>query len=224
MILLIDNYDSFVYNLARYFGELDCDTHVVRNDAVSVADVAALRPDAVVLSPGPCTPYEAGICIELVRKLDAAVPLLGVCLGHQAIAAALGGRVVRSPPVHGRTSRIFHEGVGLFAGMPIPCRGARYHSLIVDECSLPAELRVTARCDEGLVMAIEHVTRPVFGVQFHPEAVLTEQGHRLLANFVRIAGVDCELTTCPEYQEDLPAADFWALDVAPVRFPLPTAL
>lgn len=224
MILLIDNYDSFVYNLARYFGELGCDTHVLRNDAVSVEDVAALAPDAVVLSPGPCTPNEAGICLELVRRLDETIPLLGVCLGHQAIAAALGGRVVRSSPVHGRTSQIVHEGTSLFAGLPCPFRATRYHSLIVEEVSLPAELQVSARCEAGLVMAIEHVARPIFGVQFHPEAVLTEGGHRLLANFARAAALPSSLPSGPEYEPSIPDADFWALEVSPVRPPLPTEL
>jgi len=222
MILLIDNYDSFVYNLARYFGELGCETHVVRNDAFSVEDVAGLRPDAVVLSPGPCTPHEAGICIELVRRLDETMPLLGVCLGHQAIAAAFGGRVVRSSPVHGRTSRIFHDGEPLFAELPSPFRGTRYHSLIVEESTLPADLNVIARCESGRVMAIQHARRPMYGVQFHPEAVLTEGGHQLLANFARMAGLPCALPATSEYEPGVPDADFWALDVVPVPPPLPT--
>jgi len=190
MILLIDNYDSFVFNLARYLVELGFETQVVRNDAISVEEVRQLSPRAVILSPGPCTPNEAGVCVELVRKLSDDVPMLGVCLGHQAIAAAFGGNVVRAPePVHGRTSLISHDGSPLFAGVPNPCRVTRYHSLVADESSLPENLRVTARTNDGLIMAFEHDRLPVFGVQFHPEAVLTQGGHQLLANFLTAAGL-----------------------------------
>lgn len=189
-ILLIDNYDSFVYNLARYLAELGQATRVVRNDAASVAEIERLRPAAIVLSPGPCTPQEAGICLELVRALGARIPMLGVCLGHQAIAAALGGRVVRAAePVHGRTSLVRHTGNRLFADLPDPLRVTRYHSLIVDEASLPGELTITSRTQDGVPMALEHAAWPVFGVQFHPEAVLTERGHRLLNNFLALAGL-----------------------------------
>lgn len=190
MILLIDNYDSFVYNLARYFTELGCEARVVRNDAVNVVDVRALRPQAIVLSPGPCRPNEAGVCLELIRSLADDVPMLGVCLGHQAIAAALGGRVVRAiEPVHGRTSPICHDGEGVFSGLPNPLRATRYHSLVVEESSLPQELRITARTDDGVPMALMHRSRPVFGVQFHPESVLTQAGHLLLRNFLSLAGI-----------------------------------
>jgi anthranilate synthase/aminodeoxychorismate synthase-like glutamine amidotransferase len=192
VILLIDNYDSFVYNLARYLTELGCETLVVRNDAVSVAEVRSLRPQAIVVSPGPCTPNEAGVSQSVIRSLGSAVPMLGVCLGHQAMAAALGGRVIRArEPVHGRTSLIRHDARGLFAGLPDPLRATRYHSLIVDEASLPPELLITARTDDGVPMALAHRTWPLYGVQFHPESVLTQSGHRLLCNFLAAAGIDC---------------------------------
>ncbi|MHC4880050.1 MAG: anthranilate synthase component II [Planctomycetota bacterium] len=190
MILLIDNYDSFVFNLARYIEELGYETTVVRNDVLSVDDVRTMAPQAVILSPGPCTPTEAGICVELVRELTNEIPLLGVCLGHQAIAAGLGASIIRAPePIHGRTSLITHNGNRLFDGLPNPCRVTRYHSLIVEEASLPDCLKVTARANDGLVMAFEHDETPVFGVQFHPEAVLTHGGHQLLRNFLSAAGL-----------------------------------
>lgn len=190
MILLIDNYDSFVYNLARYLIEMGQETRVVRNDRLSVAEVLTMRPKAVVLSPGPCTPAEAGISIDLVSALPHDWPLLGVCLGHQAIAAALGGKIVRAPlPVHGQTSDVFHEGTGLFQNLPRPLRATRYHSLIIEESTLPPELTITARTADNLPMAIAHQQRPIFGVQFHPESVLTENGRQLLKNFLHIAGL-----------------------------------
>jgi anthranilate synthase/aminodeoxychorismate synthase-like glutamine amidotransferase len=190
MILLIDNYDSFVYNLARYFAELGCESRVVRNDAVTVDDVRSLRPQAIVLSPGPCTPNEAGVCLDVIRSLSNDVPMLGVCLGHQAIAAAFGGRVIRArEPMHGRTSLIHHDGEGIFSGLPSPLRATRYHSLVVEEASLPPELRIMARTDDGITMALAHRSRPVFGVQFHPESVLTQSGHLLLSNFLLAAGI-----------------------------------
>jgi len=190
MILLIDNYDSFVYNLARYLAELGCATEVLRNDAVTVAEVARMSPEAVVISPGPCTPNEAGISMDLIRELGPRIPILGVCLGHQALAAALGGNVVRAPePIHGRTSLMHHNGERLFTGLANPLTATRYHSLIVEESSLPTELRVTARTADGIPMALEHATWPAFGVQFHPESILTDSGHRLLANFLELAGV-----------------------------------
>ena len=191
MILLIDNYDSFVYNLARYFRELGCETRVVRNDAVTVDEVRRMEPTAVVLSPGPRTPLEAGISVELVRSLLPDVPMLGVCLGFQAIAAALGASIIRAPePVHGRTSTICHSGQRIFAGLPNPLEATRYHSLIVDETTLPEELAVTARTADGIPMALEHRQRPVVGVQFHPESILTEAGHQLLSSFLRLAGIE----------------------------------
>ena len=189
MILLIDNYDSFVFNLARYFRELGCEVSVVRNDHLTVAGVAHLKPSAIVLSPGPCTPNEAGISLEVVRQLGPKVPLLGVCLGHQTIAAALGGDVIRATePIHGRASLIKHDGQRLFAGLPNPLTATRYHSLIVPESTLPPCLRATARTLDGVLMAFEHIEWPIFGVQFHPESVLTTGGHRLLQNFLNLAG------------------------------------
>jgi anthranilate synthase/aminodeoxychorismate synthase-like glutamine amidotransferase len=190
MILVLDNYDSFVYNLARYLRELGCETRVLRNDAVSVAEVAAMAPQAVIISPGPCTPTQAGISVELVRSLSASIPMLGVCLGHQAIGEALGGKVVRAPvPVHGISSLVWHQSTPLFAGLDNPFPAARYHSLCLVESTLPPEVRVSARTDDGVVMAVEHQTRPLFGVQFHPESVLTNCGHQLLANFLKLAGI-----------------------------------
>lgn len=189
MILLIDNYDSFVHNLARYFRRLGQETQVVRNDAIDVHNVRQLRPDAIVLSPGPCTPQEAGCSVALVRELAGAVPLLGVCLGHQALAAAWGGRIVRAPePMHGRTSPVLHEGRGLFRGLPSPLTAGRYHSLVAEVATLPACLAVSARTADGIIMALEHREFPVFGLQFHPESVLTSHGYRLLANFLELAG------------------------------------
>ena len=189
MILLIDNYDSFVYNLARYFEELGRETSVVRNDAVSIADLeSSIRrgegPEAIVLSPGPCDPYRAGVSIDVVRALGARVPVLGVCLGHQAIGAAYGARIVRARPVHGRTSAVHHVASGLFEGLPSPFPAARYHSLIIERETLPQELEVTAATGDGIILAVRHREQPVIGIQFHPESVLTEHGHRILANFL----------------------------------------
>jgi anthranilate synthase component II len=200
MILVLDNYDSFVYNLARYLCELGCETRVVRNDSLAVEEVAIMAPQAIVISPGPCTPTEAGISVELVRALSASIPTLGVCLGHQAIGEALGARVVRAPaPVHGISSLVWHDSTPLFSGLESPFPAARYHSLCVLESTLPPELRVTARTDDGVVMAVEHRSWPLFGVQFHPESVLTHSGHKLLANFLKLAGVSAD---------DLPPGDF----------------
>jgi anthranilate synthase/aminodeoxychorismate synthase-like glutamine amidotransferase len=200
MILLIDNYDSFVFNLARYLRELGCQTEVVRNDAVTVEEVTRRRPEAIVLSPGPCTPAEAGICVDLVRTLAGATPILGVCLGHQAIAAAYGAAVVRAPePVHGRTATVVHNRAGLFSGLPQPLTVGRYHSLIVDPATLPQELEVTCRTTDGLVMGLAHRQAPVFGVQFHPESVLTQAGHQLLRNFLSLAGRSTPPPPKPEW-------------------------
>jgi anthranilate synthase/aminodeoxychorismate synthase-like glutamine amidotransferase len=185
MLLLIDNYDSFTYNLAQYLGELGAEVRVVRNDALSVDDVAKLAPRRIVVSPGPCTPNEAGISLELIERLAGKFPILGVCLGHQAIGQAFGGQVVRAPKVmHGKTSPILHDGAGLFAGIASPMQATRYHSLVVEPSTLPASLRVTARTAEGEIMALQHATLPVWGVQFHPESILTTDGKQLLRNFL----------------------------------------
>lgn len=187
MFLLIDNYDSFTYNLWHYLGELGAEVIVKRNDAVTVAEVLAMRPDGVVISPGPSVPEKAGICIELVQKAGR-IPLLGVCLGHQAIGAAFGGRVIRAPePMHGKVSRIFHDRSGVFAGLPSPFSATRYHSLIVERASLPPELRITASSEDGLVMGLEHIERPIHGVQFHPESIASQHGHEILRNFLTLA-------------------------------------
>lgn len=191
MILLIDNYDSFTYNLVHYFGELGAEVVVVRNDAVTVAEAMALQPEAVVLSPGPCTPNEAGICMALVLAAAAVrLPLLGVCLGHQSLGQVYGGKVVRAAQLmHGKTSPIHHKGTGVFAGLPNPFIATRYHSLIVERASLPACFRITAETADGIIMGIEHESLPLHGVQFHPESIATECGHDLLANFMRLAGM-----------------------------------
>lgn len=187
MIMLIDNYDSFVHNLARYVGELGFEREVIRNDALSVAQVLARAPRAIILSPGPCGPSEAGISVELVRATAAArIPLLGVCLGHQCIAAAFGGNIKQTDPVHGRPATILHDGRGLFDGIPNPFTAARYHSLTA-ELAPHGPLRPTAHLKDGTLMALAHQTHPIYGVQFHPESVLTEHGHKLLGNFLRAA-------------------------------------
>jgi anthranilate synthase component 2 len=187
MIVLIDNYDSFTFNLVHYFGELGAEMVVHRNDKVSAADVIGIDPDAIVLSPGPCTPNEAGICLDLVDKASATIPMFGVCLGLQSIGQAFGGNVVRAPaPVHGKLSEVTHEGQGVFRGINGPFKATRYHSLVVDRATLPATLAVTAETD-GLVMGAAHKTRPVHGVQFHPESIASEHGHRILKNFLDIA-------------------------------------
>ena len=188
-ILVIDNYDSFVFNLVQALGALHCEVLVRRNDALTVDEAIALRPEAIVISPGPCTPREAGISVDLVRAAAArGVPLLGVCLGHQAIGAAFGGRVIRAPrPVHGKTSVVRHDGRGVFAGIGEPLVAMRYHSLVVAE-PLPQELMATARTDTGELMGLRHRTLPIEGVQFHPESYLTHAGPALLANFLRAAG------------------------------------
>ncbi|MBM83016.1 MAG: aminodeoxychorismate/anthranilate synthase component II [Planctomycetaceae bacterium] len=191
MIFLIDNYDSFVYNLARYFQELGLATEVARNDQVSVEDVITAKPKAVVLSPGPCTPREAGISCDLVKQIAGQVPLLGVCLGHQAIAAAFGASVIRAAePMHGKTSTVQHNGQRILSGLPQPLTATRYHSLIVDEATLPKDLEATAHTDDRTLMAFQHRSWPVFGIQFHPESVLTAGGHRLLANFLIESGIE----------------------------------
>ena len=186
MVLVIDNYDSFTYNLVQYLGELGASVHVVRNDAITPGGAADLRPDHIVISPGPGRPEQAGITMAVIRELGASVPVLGVCLGHQAIGAVFGGRVVRAPvPMHGKTSRIEHDGQGLFAGIDGPFEASRYHSLIVADAGLPAELVVTARTvGDGTIMGLRHREWPVYGVQFHPESILTGEGMRILRNFL----------------------------------------
>src|SRR5689334_15910868 len=190
MILVIDNYDSFTYNLVHYLNELGAETLVHRNDAISVEHALALKPQGVLLSPGPCTPNEAGICLDLLAAAPEDLPIFGVCLGHQAMGQAFGGKVVRARQLmHGKTSPIHHSGKGVFAGLKNPFTATRYHSLAVREEDLPAELEMTAWTDDGEIMGVQHRTRPVFGVQFHPESIATECGHELLANFLDVAGV-----------------------------------
>ena len=187
MILLLDNYDSFTYNLAQYLGELGCQVEVHRNDRISVEQIAQRKPERIVISPGPCTPQEAGISVEMVQKLAGKIPILGVCLGHQAIGAAFGGKIIRAPKLfHGKTSQIRHDGSGVFRGLPNPFTATRYHSLIVDRKSLPAELQVTAETDDDIIMGMQHRRFPLMGVQFHPESVLTESGKQLLKNFLSL--------------------------------------
>jgi anthranilate synthase/aminodeoxychorismate synthase-like glutamine amidotransferase len=187
MILLLDNYDSFTYNLAQYLGELGCTVEVHRNDKISVEDIARRKPDRIVISPGPCTPQDAGICIELVQKLSGKFPILGVCLGHQAIGEAFGGKVVRAPKIfHGKTSEVHHDGKNIFRKLPDPFTATRYHSLIVQRKSLPRELAITAETEDRTIMGIRHRTHKTEGVQFHPESVLTNAGKQLLQNFLSL--------------------------------------
>lgn len=190
MILVIDNYDSFTYNLVHYLNELGAETHVVRNDALTVDEALGLKPEAVLLSPGPCDPDQAGICLSLLKNAPEDLAIFGVCLGHQAIGQAFGGDVVRAKALmHGKTSQIHHDGKGLFAGLPNPFTATRYHSLAVERSTLPADLEVTAWTEDGEIMGLQHKTRPIYGVQFHPESIATEGGHKLLANFLDLAGV-----------------------------------
>ncbi len=187
MVLLVDNYDSFVHNLARYVRELGEETMVVRNDAMGLPEIERLAPAHIILSPGPCTPHEAGICNDVIRAFAGRIPILGVCLGHECIAEVFGAPVVRAPrPMHGKASPVLHDGQGIFAGLPSPFRAARYHSLIVHESDLPPALQAVAWTPEGELMAIRHRTFPVWGVQFHPESILTEHGHTLLRHFLAL--------------------------------------
>jgi anthranilate synthase/aminodeoxychorismate synthase-like glutamine amidotransferase len=200
MILLIDNYDSFVYNLARYVRELGEEPVVRRHDALTAEDVLGLAPSHVIISPGPCSPAEAGISTDVVRRVGPHIPILGVCLGHQCIGAAYGAEIVRAGrPMHGKTSSIFHQGSGLFSGLPSPFLATRYHSLVIAPASVPPELEVTATSEDGEIMAVRHTRHPVYGVQFHPESVLTEHGYRLLDHFLH--GPEAEPRALP------PAAD-----------------
>jgi len=185
MLLMIDNYDSFTYNLVQYLGELGADVHVHRNDTISLDQIAAWKPEAIVISPGPCTPTEAGICVPLIQRFAGKIPILGVCLGHQAIGQAFGGRIGRAQRVmHGKVSPVAHDGRGVFTGLPTPLTVTRYHSLAIDKATMPASLEVTATSDDGEVMGVRHRELAVEGVQFHPEAILTEHGHELLKNFL----------------------------------------
>lgn len=187
MILVVDNYDSFTYNLVQYLGELGAELEVVRNDQVAVDEVVRMGPERIVLSPGPCTPREAGICVELVRRLTGKVPILGVCLGHQCIGEAFGGKVVRAPaPVHGKVSRVLHDGKTVFKGLSMPFLAVRYHSLVVERESLPSCLEVSAWTEDELIMGLRHKDLSVEGVQFHPESIMTEGGKMLLRNFLKL--------------------------------------
>jgi anthranilate synthase component 2 len=185
MLLMIDNYDSFTYNLVQYFGELGADVRVFRNDAITLDEIAALAPERIVVSPGPCTPLEAGVSVPLIRRFAGEIPILGVCLGHQSIGQAFGGKIVRAQQVmHGKMSAITHDSRGVFEGLPTPFTATRYHSLAIDRASCPAELEVTATSEDGEIMGVRHRTLAVEGVQFHPEALLTDHGKALLANFL----------------------------------------
>jgi len=187
MILLLDNYDSFTYNLAQYLGELGCELEVHRNDKISVEEIARRKPERIVISPGPCTPREAGISVELIQRLAGEFPILGVCLGHQALGAAFGGKIIRAPKLfHGKTSEILHDGKGVFRGLPKTFTATRYHSLIVERKTLPRELTITAETSDGIIMGVRHRRHKLEGVQFHPESVLTESGKQLLKNFLEL--------------------------------------
>jgi anthranilate synthase component 2 len=191
MLLLIDNYDSFTYNLFHYLGELGEEVKVVRNDQIGAEEALALAPQSIVISPGPCDPDRAGICLELIAKSDGKFPILGVCLGHQSIGQAYGGKIVRAPtPMHGKLSRIHHSGKSVFAGLEDGFEATRYHSLVVDRKSLPEALEITAETDDGIIMGLRHKTHPVHGVQFHPESIASEHGHAVLKNFLT-AAKDC---------------------------------
>ena len=212
MILLIDNYDSFVHNLARYLRRLGQETQVVRNDEITPAQIVEIRPDAIVLSPGPCTPQQAGCCLEVVRELHGSVPILGVCLGHQVISEAFGGNIVRGrEPVHGRASLMHNDGTGAFQGLPESFLVGRYHSLVACPRTLPDCFRVTARLDDGTIMAIEHEEFSVVGWQFHPESILTQNGYRLLGAFLEQAGLGVNSREPPtlELRSAIPAQPDW---------------
>jgi anthranilate synthase component 2 len=186
MLLMIDNYDSFTYNLVQYFGELGQDVKVIRNDAISVTEIGAMTPDYLVISPGPCAPAQAGVSLAAIKEYAGKIPLLGVCLGHQAIGEAFGGKIIHAQQLmHGKTSPVFHKDVGVFRGLPNPITCTRYHSLAIERASLPECLEITAETEDGEIMGVRHKTLPVEGVQFHPESILTEQGHQMLDNFLK---------------------------------------
>ena len=221
MILLIDNFDSFAHNLARYLRRLGQETHVVRNDVIDEGKIRHMAPQAIVLSPGPGTPESAGDTLELVRTLHTEYPMLGVCLGHQTIAAALGAKVVRADqPMHGRTSTIQHDNSQLFEAIPSPFRACRYHSLVVEPDTVPPELQTTATTPEGTIMALEHRALPVVGVQFHPESILTSHGYRLLANFLRLVGIETDKSqqSLAESELNIPGQLHWTIPRQPVTF------
>jgi anthranilate synthase/aminodeoxychorismate synthase-like glutamine amidotransferase len=219
MIVLLDNYDSFVYNLARYLQRLGQTTRVLRNDAISADELASLNPSAIVISPGPCTPRQAGCSLEVVRRLGGHIPILGICLGHQAIGETFGGRVIRATePVHGRTSQIFHQERGLFQNLPSPMIACRYHSLVVERESLPDCLDVTAWTLDGTIMAIEHREHCVVGLQFHPESILTEWGYSLIAAFLDRAGIKIDVDPAKLSEEQVEPVPLAPLPTAPVTF------
>lgn len=184
MILLIDNYDSFTYNLVQYLGDLGCDCQVYRNDSISVSEAISLKPEAIVISPGPCTPSDAGICCELIKSAASRIPILGVCLGHQAIGQAFGAKIIKTNPMHGKISKIKHDGRGIFKNLHNPLKVTRYHSLIIETESLPDDFNLTAFTDDYILMALQHKRFPLYGVQFHPESIASELGHDLLKNFL----------------------------------------
>ncbi len=187
MLIMIDNYDSFTYNLVQYFGELGADVRVFRNDEIDIPALSALQPDHIVISPGPCTPNEAGISVPVIKHFAGSVPILGVCLGHQSIGQAFGGKIIRAQQLmHGKTSMVHHKDMGVFTGLPNPLRATRYHSLVIERDSLPECLEITAWTDDGEIMGVRHKTLAVEGVQFHPESILTEYGHEMLANFLKV--------------------------------------
>lgn len=202
MLILIDNYDSFTYNLVHFLGELGATCEVVRNDKISAEDVLKKKPQAIVMSPGPCTPNEAGICLDLIGRAEGKVPMLGVCLGHQSIGQSYGGKVVRAPePMHGKLSTVHHTNKGVFKDLPEHFEVTRYHSLIVESESLPAELEITAETDDGIIMGLQHKEHPVHGVQFHPESIASEHGHALLANFLELAGFTPQRRNVPSRRD-----------------------
>lgn len=206
MLVLIDNYDSFTYNLVHFLGELGAACEVIRNDKTTATKVLKMKPDGIVLSPGPCTPNEAGICLDLITKAGAKVPILGVCLGHQSIAQAYGGKIVRAPYLmHGKLSTISHKNKSVFKGLPKTFAATRYHSLIVERKSLPADLEITAETEDGLIMGLQHKSRPVHGVQFHPESIASEHGHALLANFLDLTGIPVKRLNKPNADAGLSA-------------------
>ena len=209
MVLVIDNYDSFTYNLVQYLGELGARVQVRRNDEIEAEEIEALAPDRIVISPGPGRPEAAGISLEVIRRYGTGIPVLGVCLGHQAIGLAFGGAIVRAPePIHGKTSTVEHDGRGVFAGMTNGFRAGRYHSLVVDDHGLPSELEVVARTrEQGIIMGIRHRQWPLHGVQFHPESVLTDEGRRLLRNFLELPGAGGSVTVSPHIGGETPPAN-----------------